>query len=199
MTDAERVERLEFLLESAEKMVDTHLQARMAAENAVAGLAREATYQELQRRVQQLETQLELCHKAALKGREAELCLKDLRPEDYVYSPALEQILFLYDNRNPLLMYADSIRDGDPETTDAPGQAAVDAIRGQNLVDAAVRAVLDFEAQVLPPAKDPDTDPKEKPFKISGDDHREGCDGAHCSNCGYCQLPGEGSCVCYSR
>lgn len=33
--------------------------------------------------------------------------------------------------------------------------------------------------------------------------HREGClgakDGAHCALCGWCELPGDGSCVCYAR
>lgn len=31
--------------------------------------------------------------------------------------------------------------------------------------------------------------------------HREGCtkDTPHCPRCGWCELPGEGACICWSR
>jgi len=115
MTDAERIERLEFLLESAEKMVNTHLQARLRAEESLQTLATSMSRDELRMRIQQLETQLYFCHQATLKGKDADARLKDLRPEDYIYSQALEQILFLYEWRNPILMVASYSDEAVPE------------------------------------------------------------------------------------
>jgi hypothetical protein len=157
MTDQERIERLEFLLKSTEDMVIEHMAARDRAVEAISGLSREGNYRELRGRVEQLETQLRYCLKAAEDGVQGHDGFPGLEDYHYIYSPALKQTLNLHK------MFEDVILDRDDkqkqlddalltvaclkETTEALAQQVIQLESGSRLDD--LKQELDAQCEFM--------------------------------------------------
>jgi len=88
-TAEQRIKRLEFLLKSAEVAAESHLQARLRAEEALQQLTRTQTQAELKLQVDQLREQLHCCGQLALDVDPQQV---SLREGDYGWSPAYHQV-----------------------------------------------------------------------------------------------------------